>query len=304
MSFPQRAKFMVIFFMKGGDALLVVNRVYNNNTVLVDVGNKDQAIIQGKGVGFQKRHGDDISPKAVERIFYLNTNEAKERFGTLLKDVPIDITMTSFAIIEMAKQTFHYPVLDYIYVTLTDHISQTYKHLMSGKYQKSSAPDIRDKYPVEYEIADRAVEMINHDLNVHFPRDAAQPIALHFINAHGTEATEDMEKFDDKDFGTSVNKIVRAVFSEYGITRNITNQNYFDRLMIHLQYLVARIQTNEQDKRILNQNIEADFQKLYPKSYKIANEICNKIESRLNITLNDNELVYFVIHIQRLIQEK
>lgn len=295
---------MVIFFMKGGDALLVVNRVYNNNTVLVDVGNKDQAIIQGKGVGFQKRHGDDISPKAVERIFYLNTNEAKERFGTLLKDVPIDITMTSFAIIEMAKQTFHYPVLDYIYVTLTDHISQTYKHLMSGKYQKSSAPDIRDKYPVEYEIADRAVEMINHDLNVHFPRDAAQPIALHFINAHGTEATEDMEKFDDKDFGTSVNKIVRAVFSEYGITRNITNQNYFDRLMIHLQYLVARIQTNEQDKRILNQNIEADFQKLYPKSYKIANEICNKIESRLNITLNDNELVYFVIHIQRLIQEK
>ena len=295
---------MVIFFMKGGDALLVVNRVYNNNTVLVDVGNKDQAIIQGKGVGFQKRHGDDISPKAVERIFYLNTNEAKERFGTLLKDVPIDITMTSFAIIEMAKQTFHYPVLDYIYVTLTDHISQTYKHLMSGKYQKSSAPDIRDKYPVEYEIADRAVEMINHDLNVHFPRDAAQPIALHFINAHGTEATEDMEKFDDKDFGTSVNKIVRAVFSEYGITRNITNQNYFDRLMIHLQYLVARIQTNEQDNRILNQDIEADFQKLYPKSYKIANEICNKIESRLNITLNDNELVYFVIHIQRLIQEK
>ncbi|MFH5811341.1 PRD domain-containing protein [Companilactobacillus sp. FL22-1] len=284
--------------------MLVVNRVYNNNTVLVDVGNKDQAIIQGKGVGFQKRHGDDISPKAVERIFYLNTNEAKERFGTLLKDVPIDITMTSFAIIEMAKQTFHYPVLDYIYVTLTDHISQTYKHLMSGKYQKSSAPDIRDKYPVEYEIADRAVEMINHDLNVHFPRDAAQPIALHFINAHGTEATEDMEKFDDKDFGTSVNKIVRAVFSEYGITRNITNQNYFDRLMIHLQYLVARIQTNEQDKRILNQDIEADFQKLYPKSYKIANEICNKIESRLNITLNDNELVYFVIHIQRLIQEK
>ncbi|MGQ2375098.1 PRD domain-containing protein [Companilactobacillus zhachilii] len=284
--------------------MLVVNRVYNNNTVLVDISQKDQAIIQGKGVGFQKRHGDDVSPKQVERIFYLNTDEAKERFSTLLKDVPIDITMTSFAIIEMAKKDFNYPVLDYIYVTLTDHIAQTYKHIMAGKYQKSSAPDIRDKYPVEYEIADKAVEMLNHDLNIRFPKDAAQPIALHFINAHGTETSEDAEKMEQADFGSNVNKIVQSVFSEYGITRNITNQNYFDRLMIHLQYLVARIQTDEQDKRILNQNIESDFQKLYPKSYKIANEICNKIEKGLNITLNDNELVYFVIHIQRLIQEK
>lgn len=283
---------------------MVVNRVYNNNTVLVDVGRKDQAIIQGKGVGFQKRHGDDIAPTQVERIFYLNTNEAKERFGTLLKDVPIDITMTSFAIIEMAKQTFNYPVLDYIYVTLTDHISQTYKHIVAGTYRKSQAPDIRDKYPTEYAIADKAVNMINHDLNVRFPKDAAQPIALHFINAHGTENSETEEKIDKADFGNNVNKIVKAVFKEYGITRNITNQNYFDRLMIHLQYLVARLQTNEQDKRGLNQNIESDFQKLYPKSYKIASEICTKIQDRLNITLNDNELVYFVIHIQRLIQEK
>lgn len=284
--------------------MLVVNRVYNNNTVLVDVGKKDQAIVQGKGVGFQKRHGDDVSPTQVERIFYLNTDEAKQRFGTLLKDVPIDITMTSFAIIEMAKQTFNYPVLDYIYVTLTDHISQTYKHLMAGKYQKSTAPDIRDKYPTEYAIADKAVDMINHDLNVHFPKDAAQPIALHFINAHGTESSEEEKKIDKENFGENVNKIVKSVFSEYGITRNITNQNYFDRLMIHLQYLVARLQTDEQDNRELNQSIESDFQKLYPKSYKISSEICDKIQSRLEIKLNDNELVYFVIHVQRLIQEK
>lgn len=283
--------------------MLVVNRVYNNNTVLVDVGRKDQAIIQGKGVGFQRRHGDDVPPNQVERIFYLNTSEAKERFGALLKDVPIDITMTSFAIIEMAKKDFHYPVLDYIYVTLTDHIAQTYKHLMAGSYKKSTVPDIHDRYPTEYAIADRAVNMINHDLNVHFPNDAAQPIALHFINAHGTESSDEQEKVDQADFGENVNKIVKIVFKEYGITRNIINQNYFDRLMIHLQYLVARLQANEQDKRTLNQNIELDFQKLYPKSYRIASEICEKIQRRLDMNLSDTELVYFVIHIQRLIQE-
>lgn len=283
---------------------MVVNRVYNNNTVLVDVGRKDQAIIQGKGVGFQKRHGDNVSPTRVERIFYLNTDEAKQRFGTLLKDVPIDITMTGFAIIEMAKKEFHYPVLDYIYVTLTDHISQTYKHLIAGKYEKSTVPDIRDRYPTEYAIADKAVSMINHDLNVHFPKDSAKAIALHFINARGSENPEQEKTEDQEDFGKGVNQIVQSVFKEYGITRNITNQNYFDRLMIHLQYLVQRISTNEQDNRALNQSIESDFQKIYPKSYRIANEICDKIQARLQINLNNNELVYFVIHIQRLIQER
>lgn len=174
---------------------------------------------------------------------------------------------------------------------------------MAGSYKKSTVPDIHDRYPTEYAIADRAVNMINHDLNVHFPNDAAQPIALHFINAHGTESSDEQEKVDQADFGENVNKIVKIVFKEYGITRNIINQNYFDRLMIHLQYLVARLQANEQDKRTLNQNIELDFQKLYPKSYRIASEICEKIQRRLDMNLSDTELVYFVIHIQRLIQE-
>lgn len=279
---------------------MVVNRVYNNNTVLVDVDKNKQAIIQGRGVGFQKRHGDKISPESVERIFYLDTDEARHRFGSLLKDVPIDITMTSFSIIEMAKKTYQYPLLDYIYVTLTDHIAQTYKHLMAGKYEKSTVPDIRDRYPIEYEIADKALQTINHDLHVHFPTDAAKALALHFINARGTEQ-EDRPK--EENLSTRVNEVVQSVFKEYGITRNITNQNYFDRLMIHLQYLVERLQENEQDKRLLSQDIESDFQKLYPKSFEIANEITDKLQSNLHITLNDNELVYFIIHIQRLIQE-
>ncbi|APX73306.1 transcriptional regulator [Companilactobacillus allii] len=284
----------------GGIILLVVNRVYNNNTVLVDVDKNKQAIIQGRGVGFQRRRGDEVLPASVERIFYLDTDEARHRFGSLLKDVPIDITMTSFSIIEMAKKTYHYPLLDYIYVTLTDHISQTYKHLMAGKYEKSTVPDIRERYPTEYKIADKALQMINHDLNVHFPNDATKALALHFINARGTEQ-EDHPKEENP--STRVNEVVQSVFKEYGITRNITNQNYFDRLMIHLQYLVERLQTNEQDKRLLSQDIESDFQKLYPKSFEIANEITDKLQSSLHITLNDNELVYFIIHIQRLIQE-
>ncbi|HAJ54703.1 MAG TPA: transcriptional regulator, partial [Lactobacillus sp.] len=38
--------------------LLRVKQVYNNNAVLVDVGNGKEAILQGRGIGFSKRKGD------------------------------------------------------------------------------------------------------------------------------------------------------------------------------------------------------------------------------------------------------
>ncbi|WP_367371176.1 PRD domain-containing protein [Pediococcus parvulus] len=122
---------------------------------------------------------------------------------------------------------------------------------------------------------------------------------MHFINAKGVDAESD----PTDTLSMKVNRIVNAVFKEYGIKRNLNNQNYFDRLMIHLQYLVERVQNKTLDDHVLNNNIEQDFHRLYPKSYEISGKICGQLESNLKITLNENERGYFIIHIQRLIQE-
>ena len=241
--------------------LLKVKQVYNNNAVLVDVGNGKEAILQGKGIGFSKRKGDDVDPKASSEILYLNDTQVKNHFTSLLKDVPIDIVVATFGVIGMAKKKYHYPVLNYIYVTLTDHVFQMYKRLTAGKYQASPAPDIRDRYPLDGEL-DPTVTLT-----------------------------------------ARVNAIVTQVFAKYGLNRNFANQNYFDRLMIHLQYLVERLNTNEQDEADLGPEIGQDFRRLYPKSFTIATEICTELEKALQIKLNENEHVYFIIHIQRLIQE-
>ncbi|GEL15687.1 PRD domain-containing protein [Pediococcus cellicola] len=278
---------------------LVIRSVYNNNSVLVEIGEKKQAIISGKGIGFRKRPGDTISATSANNILYLEDDRIKKHFATLLKDVPIDIVVTAFKAIDMAKHTYHYSVLNYIYVTLTDHIFQMYKHLMNGKYQPSMVPDIHERYPTEYAIGKAVLRMINQNLNVHFPDAEIKNIALHFINAKGV----DPEQVPTDNLSSSVNRIVKQVFEAYDIKRNLTNQNYFDRLMIHLQYLVERVQTKSLDDHTLNRNIEQDFRRLYPKSYEISGKICDQLESSLRISLNENERVYFIIHIQRLIQE-
>ncbi|TLF37117.1 PRD domain-containing protein [Lacticaseibacillus zeae] len=279
--------------------LLRVKQVYNNNAVLVDVGNGKEAILQGRGIGFSKRKGDQIDPKKSSEILYLNDAQVKNHFTSLLKDVPIDIVVATFGVIGMAKRTYHYPVLNYIYVTLTDHVFQMYKRLTAGKYQASPAPDIRDRYPLAYQIAIEAVKRLNHDLGVHFPDTEVKNIALHFINAKGVDGDLD----PTVTLTARVNTIVTQVFAKYGLKRSLTNQNYFDRLMIHLQYLVERLNTDEQDEADLDPKIGQDFKRLYPKSFAIAMEICTELEKALQIKLNENEHVYFIIHIQRLIQE-
>ncbi|WPC16602.1 PRD domain-containing protein [Pediococcus inopinatus] len=278
---------------------LVVRSVYNNNSILVNIGTGKQAIVSGKGIGFKKRPGDTILSTDATSILYLEDERIKKHFATLLKDVPIDIVVTAFTAIDDAKNNYHYSVLNYIYVTLTDHIFQMYKRLMNGKYQPSMVPDIHERYPTEYAIGRDVLGMINKNLNVHFPDAEIKNIALHFINAKGIDSEPD----PTDTLSAKVNRIVNQVFNEYGIRRNVSNQNYFDRLMIHLQYLVERVQNETLDDQVLSNNIEQDFHRLYPMSYEISGKICDELEKNLKIVLNENERIYFIMHIQRLIQE-
>lgn len=42
----------------------------------------------------------------------------------------------------------------------------------------------------------------------------------------------------------------------------------------------------------------------YPESFKIANEIYDQLQNKLAKKLSGSELLYFIIHIQRLTKEK
>lgn len=280
--------------------LLRVIKVYNNNSALVKVGDHREAVVQGKGIGFRKRPGEYVDSKQATKLLYLGDEQLQGQFAGMLKDVPLDIVVTVFAVIDEVKVKYHLPLLNYIYVTMTDHVFQMYKKLMRGDYQPSLAPDIRIRYPVEYQAAGDALYALNSQLGIMFPNAEVKNLALHFINAEGEE-TEPSPKTTTV---TAVDHVVQAVLAAHAIKRNVNNRNYFDRLMIHLQYLVERVEDNTQDEQTISSDIAADFQGKYPQSYQIANEIATELETKLSISLSENERLYFIIHIQRLIQEQ
>ena len=137
-------------------------------------------------------------------------------------------------------------------------------------------------------MARDTIKILNRKLSIVFPEDEIARIALHYINA-----TENVAK--------RVLSIVENELSKFHIERNAENSNLYDRLMIHLSYLVNRLQNDKQDMTPLiplEEHVKLD----YPKAYQIGQRIHQVIERELNIDLSRSERVYLVLHIQRLLK--
>ena len=114
----------------------------NNNVALVQNELQQELIVIGSGIAFGKKKNDLVADDKVEKVFRLNTDESRENFMALLKNVPLDFITTTYEVIDTLSKKYAYPVQEYIYVTLTDHIFCSYQAVQQGRYKYSDLPDV------------------------------------------------------------------------------------------------------------------------------------------------------------------
>ncbi|BCA86369.1 transcription antiterminator lact [Enterococcus saigonensis] len=272
-------------------------QVLNNNVAIIRIENDEQAIAMGKGIVFQKKKGDLLKKEDISKLFMLRNKESQQNFSSLLKDLPLNFITTGYEVIDAAIRKFNYPVQEYIYVTLTDHIYWSYQNQQKGNYEISRLPDMSKEYPIEYAIGKMAVAIIDERLNAHFPDDEIGRIALHFINAKREGEPQIDEVFDPRQ---DIIKLVEKILLKKGIVRTEENKNFYDRLMIHLNYFADRLDQPE-EQVIFSKNLETNIKTDYPCAYEIGNEIYQLISDYAGRKLSDSERVYLAIHIQRLL---
>lgn len=276
-----------------------VVQVLNNNVAIVIDKKKDKAIAVGKGIAFQKKKGDVIEEESIDNLFVLKDKQSGDHFSTLLKDVPVKFIMIAYEIIDNAINKYDYSVQDYIYVTLTDHIYWNYQKIKNNDYQVNTLPSIENQYPVEYRIATEAVDIMNESLSNKFPKDEINNVALHFINAKGKgKIAQDNNLEKEQEV---LNKITDEL-KDNGIYRNTANQNFYDRLIIHINYMLKR-GNDELSTDEFTSKMDKEVQQIYPKAYLISEKICKIVEEQFEVILNNNERVYLTFHIQRLINK-
>ncbi len=269
----------------------------NNNVALVKNKYGEQAVVMGLGITYKKSKGDLIVSDKIEKVFSLKSSESKENFLTLLRDVPLDFITVTYDVIDSLSSKYHYPVQEYLYVTLTDHIYCSYKAILDNTYQKSDIRQLSQEYQEEYQMATEALAIFRSKLLDDFPDDEIGKIALHFINAKSL-------KVDDKKLKVRTAKTileqVQKILEQYDIKRTKTNVNFYDRLMVHLTYFIEYLDRSRDDNLSLLE-MEDQIKQTYPKAYQIADEIYRIITTETGIDNYRSERFYIALHIQRLL---
>lgn len=273
-----------------------VMKVMNNSLILAEDENKNEVIVMGKGLGFNSKAGDLLDPSKVAKIFVLKDDKASNDYVKLIENMPGEyVDITNF-IISYANEKLNGKLNDQVFITLMDHISYALERYNKGiTIQNRLLWEIKKFYPKEFEIAKYSVDYINEKLKVHLPDEEAGNIAFHLVNAQTDEQEMENTMLSVK----MLKDIFNIVQYHFRITIDKETLNY-SRFLTHLQFFVQRLLDG---KLIESKNsfIFEQIVKQYPQEYKCAMLIRDYVKNLLGITISDEEMLYIIIHIVRII---
>lgn len=277
---------------------MIIEKVYNNNIVLSHNDSGEEVIVMGRGLAFQKQKGDLLEESLIEKVFLSEKADENAQLKKLIQDIDLAEIELSKEIILMAEKALERPFSNTIYLSFTDHLHYTIERARDGVFIPNPLLyEIKRFYPKEFKLAKEALKMIEERLNLSFPESEAAFIALHLAN---NMATPDGLAITMK--STEIVRDILSIISTFfGLVFDETSLSY-TRMVTHLQYFVQRILTDKSYEE------EDDFlyelvQSKYPRAFKCGLRIKSYLENNRTLEVRESEMIYLVIHINRVVQE-
>lgn len=275
-----------------------ITRVINNNVVSAINDRRQEMMLLGSGIGFQKKKGDDVDAGKIEKEFFLKSKNVTGKLYALLAQIPMEYIRVSDSIIQYAKETLNKELNENIYLTLTDHINFAVARYKQGmNFNNALLSEIKAFYSNEFRVALKALDMINREFDIALPEDEAGFIALHIVNAElGSEMEETMK------ITQLIQNVLNIIRYQFKIDFNESSIHY-SRLTTHLKFFAYRLFNDTVVK-----NGDSDFlhiiKEKYADEYKCSLRIAKLIRADYGKELTEDELVYLTVHIKRVIDEE
>lgn len=267
-------------------------KVLNNSTILLDDNGK-QKIGIGNGIGFSKKTGDFVDSTKVEKLFENTDNKFIKKMTESIRKIDEKYYFVVDKIVQYANKMLNQQMPDSIYITLADHLYFAKERLEKGIVVPCPMKtEIKILYNKEFNIAEKAIEIVNKELNTNFDSEEAGLIALHIINV-----TINNSGNNQISSVSTVSEIVKIIEDYFGIVLDKNSLSY-SRLLTHLHFLSIRM--FEQDEKPLFVPVVSIDSSLN-KARCCAQTIGNYIKENYNYKLASNELVYLAVHIQNCI---
>lgn len=267
----------------------------NNNVAICMDGNQQELVAFGNGIGFPSMPYEIQDLARIDRTFYC----IDSRFLALLNEIPTEVFEVAAQITDQAQQSLQCDLNPNLLVTLADHINFAIIRMKKYRQMKMQfSYDIEQLYPLETELGRYAVELIRKRLGVVLPQSEITNIAIHFINAQW-EQNNIMSPNNQEDLIEQITQQIERFFS-IQIDRKTFD---FNRFAMHMRYFLKRIHEDRQytdnDQKLLDV-----MQQQEPEIYVCVQQISAYIDAAMHKTCTNDELLYLMIHIHRILKRQ
>ncbi len=268
----------------------VIKKINNNIALCMDDHHRE-LIAVGTGIGFHACPYEIEDLNVIQRTFY----DVDTMYYNLLNELSIEVLEVAAKIVDIARMKIDSELSPNVVFTLADHINFAIERVRKNIHiQTPLYNDIQHLYETEFALGESAVKMIQQTLKVKLPKGEACNIAMHFVNAETvTSISSQMPNNDEV-----IHEITDLIGADFQIHIDKNSFNY-SRFVSHVLYLLKR---QEKDDSISSENKTMfDYVRTqYPKTYDCALHIKEYLTSEMDWELHDEELLYLMLHINRL----
>lgn len=272
-----------------------IRKILNHNTILViKMDDNKEYLLMGKGAGFSKKVGERIEKRPEDTVYSLQKLTDRGEAREIIKSVsPVCLELANDVLNEAERE---FGKIDRaILFPMADHIEYAVRRIKN--HEQISNPlteDIRVLFYKEYKVAQCMIPLLQERMKVEIDEHEVGYIALHIHSAINDEKVSQ---------AMMITRAVRECITlvEEQTSRKIDVMSLaYNRLMNHVRYMVARALNNERLKLNMNDYMEVKF----PEAFQTAAMICDEVGHSLKCQLDEVEIGYLAMHIERVVNDE
>lgn len=268
-----------------------VKKVLNHNT-LIGIGMDDnrEYLLIGKGIGFGRKISERIEVPETSTVYSLHEKTQRGTAAELVKGIDPIFLEIAEQILKESEKVFG--KIDWaILFPMADHIAFAVKRIRNNEQISNPLTgDIRALFHMEYKVAQSIRSILKERVDVEIDEHEIGYIALHIHSA-----IEDENVALSMQIARTVRECIQLVENETGMTIDVASLSY-NRLMNHVRYMVARAVKGEKLKLNMNDYMSERF----PDAFRLASIVCGHLEKYLKKPMDEVEVGYLAMHIQRV----
>lgn len=272
-----------------------IGKILNHNSIIgIWADDNKEYLILGKGIAFGRKVCERIEVRPEDTVYSLQEFTERGMPKDIIKSVsPVCLELAN-EVLNRAEKEFG-TIDRSILFPMADHIEFAVKRIQN--HEQISNPltqDIRILFYKEYKVAQCMEQLLMEKLQVQIDEHEVGYIALH-VNS----AIKDEKISQAMQMAGAVRECISLVEKETGKTIDVMSLDY-NRLMNHVRCMVARSINGEKLKVSMNDYMEMKFQE----AFQLAKKICAEMERSMKIILDDVEIGYLAIHIERVMDNE